>query len=85
MMPALVDQDVDLAEAIDDLHEQRHQFVRHRASRIEWSGPLPPRRSEISLSARQFVRITCDERNVAALPANVSCKHKTESARTACD
>ena len=79
-----VDQDVDLAEAIDDLTnsginlcgiEQVALNGQDRAA--TWS--------EISLSARQFVRITCDEGDVTPLPTNLSRKHKTESARTACD
>src|SRR5258707_7398565 len=78
-----VDQDVDLAEAIDDVTNSGinlcgiEQVALNGQDRATWS--------EISLSTGQFVRITCDEGNVTPLPTNVSRKHKTESARTACD
>jgi len=79
-----VDQDVDLAEAINDLTNSginlcgiEQVALNGQDGAATWS--------EISLSARQFVRITCDKGNVTPLPTNVSRKHKTESARTACD
>src|ERR1700756_763080 len=74
-----VDQDVDLAEAIIDLTksginlcgiEQVALNGQDRAA--SWS--------EISLSACQFVRITCDQGNVTPSPTNMSRKHEPESA-----
>ncbi len=73
-----VDQDVDLAEAIDDLTNSGISLC--GIEQVALNGQdRSATRSEISLSARQFVRITCDEGNVTPLPTNVSRKHKTES------
>jgi hypothetical protein len=42
-------------------------------------------RREIGLCTREFIRITRNERNVAALRTNMSRKHEPKSARPACD
>jgi hypothetical protein len=42
-------------------------------------------RSEIGLCTREFIRITRNKRNVAALHADLSRKHEPKSARPACD
>src|SRR6266496_5743955 len=79
-----VNQDVDPAEAIDDLPNSGFDLC--GIEQVALNGQdRAATWSEISLSACQFVRITCDKGNVTTLPTNVSRKHKTEPPRTARD
>src|SRR6266545_6561846 len=79
-----VDQNVNPAKAIDDLMNSGFNLC--GIEQVALNGQdRAAARSEISLSARQFIRVARNEGNAPALRANLSCKHEPESARTACD
>src|SRR5713101_1364510 len=80
----VVDQDVDLAKAIDDLPNSRlnlpgiQQVALHGQRRTA-------ARSKIGLCARELIRVARNKCNVAVSRANLSRKHEPKSARPACD
>jgi hypothetical protein len=79
-----VDQDVDLAEAINDLTNSGINLC--GIEQVALNGQdCATKPGEISLGARQFIRVAREEDNSAAFLANMSCKHKTKSSRAACN
>src|SRR6266487_1138286 len=80
----VVDQDVDLAKAIDDLTNGGSNLRGVEQVALN-SQDRAAARSEISFCTRQFIWIARNKRNVTALRANVSRKHEAESSRPACD
>jgi hypothetical protein len=76
---SVVDQNVDLPEAIDDLTNSRLNLAAIEQVALN-SLDCATARSEISFCPRQFVRVPCNEANTTALRANVSRKHEPESA-----
>src|SRR4030095_3523367 len=80
----VVDQNVDLAKAIDDLTNSGSNL--RRIEQVALNGQdRTAARSEISLCTRQFLRVAGNQSNVPALRANVPSKHEPESARSAGD
>ena len=80
----VVDQNVDLAKAIDDLTNSGSNL--RRIEQVALNGQnRPAARSEIGFCTRQFFRVAGNQCNVPALRANVSRKYEPESARSAGD
>src|SRR5437773_2857551 len=79
---SVVDQDVYLAKAIDDLPDSRLNFsgIQQIAFNRE---DFAAAGSKISLCTCQLIGIACNERNLAAARANMSREHESESARPA--
>src|SRR5690242_9419982 len=80
----VVNQDVDLAKAIDDLPNSGLNLRSVEQVTLN-SQDHAAARNQIGLCTRQFIRITRNQRDVTALRANVSCKDEAESSRPACD
>src|SRR4026209_2609149 len=79
-----VDQNINLTEAIDDFTNSRLNLA--AIEQVALNGQnCAAALGEISLGARQFIRVARDEHNAAAFRANMSCKHKTKSSRAACN
>ena len=80
----VVDQDVYLAKAIDDLPDSRLNFsgIQQIAFNRE---DFAAAGSKISLCTCQLIGIARNERNLAASPANMPREHESESARPAGD
>src|SRR5206468_4637837 len=80
----VVDQNVDLAEAIDDLTNSCLDLA--TIEQIALNGQdHAAALDEIGLCTRQFIRVARDERDAPALRANVSRKHESKSARSTRD
>src|ERR1043166_8649979 len=80
----VVDQDIDLAKAIDDSPNSRPNLSGVEQVAFNCEDPTTAWR-ESSLCARQFLMIARNESNVSAVRANMSREHKSESARTTGD
>ena len=80
----VVDQDVDLAKAIDDFPNSRLNLsgIEQIAFNRE---DFAAAGSKISLCTRQLIRIARNDGNVTASLANMSREHESESARPAGD
>ena len=80
----VVDQDVDLAEPIDDLANGRFNLStieQVALNRKRFTAPL----GEIGFGAREFIGIARDENNFPALIANLPGDGQAEAAGTASD
>src|SRR5262245_56222840 len=80
----VVDQDVNPVEMIDDFPDSGLNLI--AIEQIAFDGEnVSAARSEIGFRTREFFWITREESNLAALTANVSRQHETESTRSATD
>src|SRR5215470_15816343 len=80
----VVDQNVDLAKAIDDLTNSGSNLC--GVEQITFNGQnRAAARSEIALCARQFFGVARNERDVPTFRADMSRKHEPKSARPTCD
>jgi hypothetical protein len=71
--PSVIDQNVDPAEMIEDLPNSSMDLI--TTEQIAFDGEnSTATTSEISFGAGQFFWITCEEGDLSALIANVSCK-----------
>ena len=76
----VVDQDIDFAKAIDNLSNS--QLSLSGIEQIAFNREnFAAAGNKISLCTHQFVRIACNDRNVAAARANMAGEHESESAR----
>src|SRR6266516_6145318 len=80
----VVNQDVDLAKTIDDSPNSRLNLSGVEQIAFNCEDPATAWR-KISLCTRQFLMIARNESNIAAVRANMSREHKSESARAAGD
>src|SRR4029453_11310249 len=80
----VVDQNINLAKAIDDLTNRGFNLCGIEQVALNGQDHTAVC-GEISLCTAQFIRIARDERNASSLRTNVSRQHKPESARTPCD
>jgi hypothetical protein len=78
----IVDQNVDSIEVVDDLLNSQTNLIAIEQIAFD-SHYCSATRSEISLRARKFFRITREQSNLAAFVANVPRQHKPQSARSA--
>src|SRR4030095_7790525 len=80
----VVDQNIGLAKAIDDLTESGFNLC--AIEQVALNGQdRATARSEIDLCACKFFRVACNERSAPSLGANMPCEHQPESTRTSCD
>jgi hypothetical protein len=80
----VVDQDVNLVEAIDDFSNSSLNLIAIKQIAFD-SKNFSAARTEIGFRAREFFWITREQSNVSALVANVSRQHEPESTRPATD
>jgi hypothetical protein len=75
----VVDQDVNLAEAINDFPDSRLNLsgIQQIALDGQHGASVP---GEISFCAREFRHIPCEQRDLTACGANLPRKHEPESA-----
>ena len=80
----IVDQDIDLAEAIDDLPNRRLNLLRikqialNRLNRAAAPG-------KVRFCAPEFLSIARNECDLSACRANMAAEHEPKSPRAACD
>ena len=80
----VINQDIDLAEAVDRLADGRVNL--RGIKQITLNGKhFAAASRELSFCADQFIIISREQRHFAALGANLSRKHQTEATRTAGD
>jgi hypothetical protein len=80
----VVDQDVNLAEAINDFPDSRLNLSGIQQIALDGQhGATAP--GEISFCAREFRGIPCKQRDLTACGANLPRKHEPKSARSARD
>jgi hypothetical protein len=80
-----VDQDIDLAEAIDDLPNSRLNlpFIKQVALHGQNCAAAAP--GKVRFCAPEFLGIARNERNLSACRAKLPREHESKSPRSACD
>src|SRR5947207_15463804 len=78
----VINQNVDLAEAIHDLANRRLNLFGIEQIALDGERNTAAA-NEIRFGAREFVSVASNQRHVAAVAANLSRKHQTEPAVTA--